>query len=42
MSLKVFNKLNKECRLGLFVNSWEQLFMLNMYAWPKEEIYIGF
>ena len=42
MSLKVFNQLNKECRLGLFVNCWEQLFMLNMYAWPKEEIYIDF
>jgi hypothetical protein len=42
MSLKVFNQLNKECRLGLFVNSWEQLFILTMYAWPGEEIGIDF
>ena len=42
MSLKVFDQLNKECRLGLFVNCWEQLFMLNMYAWPKEENSIDF
>jgi hypothetical protein len=42
MSLKVFNQLNKECRLGLFVNSWEQLFIFTMYAWPGEEIGIDF
>jgi len=42
MSLKVFNQLNRECRLGLFVNCSEQLFILTMYAWPGEENGIDF